>query len=56
MLNGQIERGVCLPAGDDLVVLIFAPEPVQVTYFSFSAHHCSLLLVIFEFLLDFFLF
>jgi hypothetical protein len=38
MLNGQIERGVCMPAGDDLVLMLIAPEPIVLTYFTYVPH------------------
>ncbi len=38
MLNGQIERGVCMPAGDDLVLMLVAPEPIVLTYFTYVPH------------------
>lgn len=38
MLNGQIERGVCMPAGEDLILMLIAPEPVALTHFTYVPH------------------
>lgn len=33
-----IAAGVCMAAGDDLVLLLVAPEPIALTYFTYVPH------------------